>query len=68
MTINGVLELKAVLVACEDGRYKGFCVACGQEKDGVEPDAREYVCDGCDAHQVCGAEELILMYAEHAFA
>ena len=35
MTINGVLELKAVLVACEDGRYKGFCVACGQEKDGT---------------------------------
>ena len=33
-----------------------------------EPDAREYVCDGCDAHQVYGAEELILMYAEHAFA
>ena len=68
MKINGVLELKEVLVACEDARYSGYCLKCGHETDGVEPDAREYVCDVCDAPKVYGAEEIILMYAEHAFA
>ena len=25
----------------------GFCVACGAEVLGVEPDARQYACEGC---------------------
>jgi len=41
--------------------YPGFCIACGEETDGVEPDAREYKCDVCGAMQVYGAEELLFM-------
>lgn len=39
----------------------GFCIACGEEADGCEPDARRYRCECCGAMAVYGAEELILM-------
>jgi predicted RNA-binding Zn-ribbon protein involved in translation (DUF1610 family) len=38
----------------------GFCIACGEEADNVEPDARNYECDYCGEHQVYGAEELLI--------
>ena len=39
----------------------GFCVACGEEAFGVEPDARKYECESCGEHTVYGAEELVMM-------
>lgn len=39
----------------------GFCLACGNIQDGVEPDARKYTCECCGAPKVYGAEELALM-------
>lgn len=39
----------------------GFCVACGAEALGVEPDARQYACEGCGEQTVYGLEELLLM-------
>jgi hypothetical protein len=39
----------------------GFCIACGADAEGVEPDARQYECEACGAHAVYGAEELLLM-------
>lgn len=39
----------------------GFCLSCGQEADGCEPDARGYWCDACGEKEVYGAEELLLM-------
>ena len=39
----------------------GFCVACGEERDGCEPDARNYPCESCGKSQVYGAMELLLM-------
>lgn len=39
----------------------GFCILCGADADGCEPDARKYKCDYCDQHGVYGAEELLLM-------
>lgn len=44
----------------------GFCIACGEEADGVEPDARKYECDYCGDHTVYGASELLIsgMYNE----
>lgn len=39
----------------------GFCVACGAEVLGVEPDARRYACEGCGEQMVYGVEELVLM-------
>jgi hypothetical protein len=38
----------------------GFCVACGEEAEGVEPDARKYTCEVCGQDWVYGAEELLL--------
>jgi hypothetical protein len=39
----------------------GFCIACGAEKDGCEPDARRYACDDCGLPAVYGAETVALM-------
>ena len=38
----------------------GFCVDCGEEADGVEPDATKYRCESCGARAVYGAEELLM--------
>ena len=38
----------------------GFCVCCGAEAEGVEPDARKYACESCGEPGVYGAEELLL--------
>jgi hypothetical protein len=37
----------------------GFCLACGNEQEGCEPDARRYECEACGERQVYGAEELM---------
>ena len=39
----------------------GFCLICGHEQDGCEPDACNYECDACGAEQVFGAQELLFM-------
>jgi hypothetical protein len=39
----------------------GFCLSCGAEADGCEPDARNYVCDECGEAKVYGAEELLFL-------
>lgn len=39
----------------------GFCMSCGIEQDGVEPDARHYHCDSCQSDMVFGAEEVLLL-------
>ena len=41
----------------------GFCIECGAEADGCEPDAREYACEACGAAAVYGAPELLLEVA-----
>ena len=46
-------------IECDDNR--GFCLACGAEAYGVEPDARRYVCESCGKPKVYGAEELLMM-------
>ena len=52
----------------EDARHRrmvslddpGFCLVCGNEQGGCEPDARNYACESCGAEQVFGIEELIM--------
>jgi hypothetical protein len=39
----------------------GFCIACGEDADGCEPDASNYKCDVCGADEVYGAAELLLI-------
>jgi hypothetical protein len=43
----------------------GICLACGNEQDGCEPDARKYECEACGERQVYGAEKLLMMEAWH---
>ena len=38
----------------------GFCLVCGNEQGGCEPDARKYECEACGANQVYGADELMM--------
>lgn len=53
---NKAFERKAM-----EGDGTGFCLACGEEAYGVEPDARKYTCENCQAPKVYGLEELVLM-------
>jgi hypothetical protein len=39
----------------------GICIKCGEDAEGVEPDARGYECESCGAKAVYGAEELLFM-------
>lgn len=38
----------------------GFCMACGSEAGGCEPDARNYRCESCGERDVYGIEELMV--------
>ena len=41
----------------------GFCIICGVDADGCEPDARGHQCESCGAPAVYGAEELLIRVA-----
>ncbi len=43
------------------GDSGGYCLACGAEAYGVEPDAENYICDECEEAQVFGIEILLVM-------
>ena len=57
------VSLDQVMQAVEEDDNSGFCLACGEQAYGVEPDARKYVCESCGAARVYGAEELLIMMA-----
>jgi hypothetical protein len=59
ITVDRVVEACERTMASLDN--PGFCLACGEEAEGCEPDARRYVCESCGAPQVYGAEELLIM-------
>ena len=44
----------------ETGEQIGFCLACAEEVDGVEPDAEGEHCPSCYEQKVFGAENLLL--------
>ena len=70
MKVHASLTLKRVMASVERRATTldnpGFCLACGLEADGCEPDARRYTCEGCGEKQVYGDEELILMWPNFA--
>jgi hypothetical protein len=41
--------------------YGGFCLACGEQAYGVEPDAENYSCESCGEDQVFGVEQLLVL-------
>jgi len=59
---NGHLQYKPsddwLTYVIEGDNATGFCLACGEGVDGVEPDAEYYTCPHCFADKVFGAEEL----------
>ena len=44
-----------------DNECCGYCVSCGEQQSGCEPDARKYTCESCGRRTVYGAAELLLM-------
>lgn len=61
-TRSGAKQFRPEVASYEvqDGTL-GFCLACGAEAYGVEPDARKYPCESCSAPKVYGLEELAIM-------
>jgi hypothetical protein len=59
--INSAITLTRVMEAVEAGDSVGFCLGCGHQNEGLEPDARGCECENCGRLRVYGAEELLLM-------
>lgn len=57
-TAKVFFSLEAIRDAMED--QGGYCVACGEFADNVEPDAKKYTCEACGQATVYGAEEIVL--------
>ena len=57
------LPINQVLEAIEADEYIGFCLHCGSEHYGIEPDAERYECDDCGQAKVYGAEQCLLIGA-----
>lgn len=56
------LTLETVMESMNGDEYPGFCLKCGEQADGVEPDARRYECESCGANAVYGSEEIVMMF------
>ena len=65
MKLPSNLTLDEVIAVAEENMFGlgniGFCLSCGCEHDGCEPDARKYHCDACGENEVYGAEEILLL-------
>ena len=57
------ITVDRVIEAVEADHCIGFCVSCGAKNYGVEPDAREYLCEECGEPKVYGAEDLLIRLA-----
>lgn len=65
--MHASITTERIMEACERSRMTldnpGFCIQCGADAEGVEPDARRYKCEVCGKRGVYGAEELLLSVA-----
>ena len=63
--VHESITTERVLSACEATAVgldnPGFCLSCGDDADGVEPDAEGFVCEGCGESAVMGAENALIM-------
>lgn len=60
MKMHPNVTMERIVEAIKQDNNIGFCVACGEERSQVEPDARKLPCDCCGEKEVYGAEELLL--------
>ena len=59
ITIDRVLPLaESQMFGLEN---PGICLACGEERDGCEPDAEGYECYECGEMRVMGVTELMMI-------
>lgn len=61
MRMHSSVTVERVIKAVEMDNNMGICIACGEDRDGCEPDATEYTCEVCGKKKVYGAEELLFM-------
>jgi hypothetical protein len=65
MKVHKKITSERLIKAVERSMFEldspGFCIACGDATDGVEPDAQRYPCRRCGERSVYGAEELLMM-------
>ena len=61
MKIHKSITSQRVLVAVQANDYIGFCIKCGKEMYGCEPDMTHGECENCECRAVYGAEELLIM-------
>jgi len=58
MQIHSSITEQRVLQLAEDNNLlcmnMGICLACGEERESCEPDARNYDCHSCEENQVQG--------------
>ena len=63
--IHKSLTLDRVMAAASAQMFgtenPGFCIACGEDADGCEPDSCNYPCEVCGENKVFGASEIMLM-------
>lgn len=58
---DSITEERIVEVLEEAGdEMRGFCILCGEDAYGCEPDAEKYTCEHCGGPGVYGAEQLLL--------
>lgn len=55
-----MLNLDRVMEVVKNDEDIGFCITCGEEYIGVEPDRRKMYCVKCRTKTVYGAEEILL--------
>ena len=67
MKLHESITIDRVMAATESQMFglenPGICIACGEDADGCEPDARRYLCECCGKRAVYGAQELLFHVA-----
>ena len=58
------LDVDAVVEAVAGDGTSGFCLECGYEQGGCEPDAQEYTCEACGEEKVFGAEIILMLISQ----
>jgi hypothetical protein len=58
------LDMERVIEVAQECMFTlattGFCLECGEEQEGCEPDAEGYECECCGEFAVMGAEQCLL--------
>ena len=65
--IHSSVTIERVIEAVEEYHASlanpGFCLDCGEDADGCEPDMEDGTCEGCEGNRVHGAEQCLLILA-----